>query len=347
MWKKLIALMLAMLMVVYNITFAANEDITTNWVGEWDEEIEDILNDAASEELSGTETPEATWDVTSDTALETTWSTTSGDMATGWGYKDTDLITATATSDTVILKSPVLKDNAGNNILSYKVKYGTKSFAEPIDTTSGTSDVKELVANYQLSGTILVPTEASTDYSGTETEINITVPWLTAWTTYYAIIYPQNAESLEWTPAKEVMFQTAAAHEAAGATGWDIDARADVKGTKVTVTWTPAEWAKTVQIQYPYDPEGKNTKKLADVPMTDGKFTFDLGAGTWDSIVKVLALNAVGEQVWRDYQLTLKPNAETPIKAPKVWPESTLLMWLMVLAILLYITYRVRKIEKA
>ncbi len=346
------ALMLVMLMVTYNTTFAASTDeTTTDWSSSWDDQnLDAVLQDALQDDSTstGSEAPSDTWDAATTTDTATTDTTTGNTNTAGWGYQDSDLITATVTSDTVVLSSPILKDNNGTNIISYKVKYWTKSFAEPLDTSAaGTSDVKEYVANFQLSGTTLVPTDWATDYSGTDTSINITINGLTPWTTYYAVIYPQNGESVEWTPSKEVMFQTSAAqHDAAGANGADINAKADVEGTKVTVTWTPVEWAAKVQIQYPYDPEWKNTKKLADVPASEGKFTFDMGSGASDSIVKVFAMNSVGEQVGRDYQISLKPG-QTTIKAPKVWPESTLLMWLLVLAILLYITYRVRKIEKA
>lgn len=279
----------------------------------------------------------------SDTAVKTTSTSTWSSNSISWGYADSDMISATADATSITLKSPIVKDSAGKQILTYVVKYSTKSMSEKIDSLEWATAPQEKVFTFVLSGGVLVSSDSTgANLSGSTVDLTMNIPGLTAGT-YYVIVTPKNADNVEWTPSKEVsvMLGNAWADHSSAWSAAGMNADITVTGGMANVTWAQVTWATKMQVfaKFAWDAD---YKKIAEEDVTKGAYSFKLQSKK-DFLVKLVAIDGAGAQVWPEQILTGKGDVD--IKAPKVWPASTMIIGMLLLSIVWYVTYRFRKIR--
>lgn len=293
-----------------------------------DSELESLLNDTGSEDTASTGTTASSWaEVKATTAT--------------WGYSDTDTLSAVAQGSSIVITSPIVKDASGKQILTYVVKYSTKSMSEKIDSLEGATSPQEKSFTFVLSWDLVVL--PNSDMSWSATDISMKIDGLSSGT-YYFIVTPKTADNVDGNASKEItatVGEATADHNAAGMS-WSAGTQdiTVISGT-ATVTWSPIAGASKMQIFAKFGSDA-DYKKISEVDASKWTYSFK-AQSKGDFLVKLIAVDSAGATVWAEQILTGK--GDVSINAPKVGPASTLVIGMLLLSIVWYVTYRFRKLR--
>lgn len=259
-----------------------------------------------------------------DAATTDTAATGSSQAALNWGYSET--IQATfkeVTGDAVVLNTPVVKDDLGNMIKRYKVTYSTKSIAE-----SDPTELKEVNFDFE-------------ELTGETVDLALT--WLNTTAPYYFVIVPVNKDNNIGENSKEIVYTPVDTHAAAATGNVSLaDVTYTYSGNEVSLKWTPVEGASKVEVYMKADWQEDYTS-LGSAKMADGSYNFSVtAAGSY--YVKLVPTDDNGSAMGQEIVQTVKIDsvATEVAKAPKVGPETNILIALTLIAVLGYGIYRYR-----
>ncbi len=249
---------------------------------------------------------------------------------TSWGYKDSDQVMVKEVGpDYVVLEAPVVK--ASDKVIKqYRVYYSTKSLAENLDATQ-------------------VDSKTFTFDNITEDKISLKVDGLNPDTTYYAVVVPVNSDDVEGEPSKEISFTTQKKevekkeHPAPEVSIENVSY--SISWDKLTIKWSPVKGAEKIEI-YSKSINDPDYKKVWEVKASSTSYTTQV-TKPGEYQIKLTPVDSEGVPVGKDYILTVKINKvqkKEIKKAPKVWPETTVLFVMLILASLGYLIVRYRKI---
>lgn len=198
-------------------------------------------------------------------------------------------------------------------------------------------------------------TDVVVDVDSTEgTNVLLKFEDLTPNKTYYVVVVPVHPTDVTQEPlsfiSEEVMFTTKEEIVATAPTQEIQKVFENVsytyKDSLVTVTWTPSSVAEKTQIELRHQSEAAYTKVWSPL-VSAGTFSFTVSKpGTY--FLKMSAVNADGTAVGQEHIQTIKIDEvqqpeEVVQAAPKVWPETDLMIAIMLFSVIVYAGVKFRK----
>lgn len=237
-----------------------------------------------------------------------------------FGYRLTNISVDTISSTQVVIKSPVILDEQGDDVLKYVLWYGPYSFSQLLNGWSGisTADFKSKEFSYtSLSGSTFTMTLTTAD-------------GLSPTQTYYAVAVPiaDNGELWElsgpdicfklqgwlhaqWLACSSLWSWTM--HNAAWANMNLANISNTCNGNQITLTWTAVPWADKVKI-YKVLNNGQPGQLIADKAMSVGTHVYTLPNPVAPEVVRFVPTTSNGTPSWteKDYTLRLCNQTTTP-----------------------------------
>jgi hypothetical protein len=171
--------------------------------------------------------------------------------------------------------------------------------------------------------------------------------------TYYVVVAPVHPTDPTVEPlsiiSNELTFTTKGGDDAVDASTKVFDGVSyTFKDSSVDLTWKPSAVAASVEVNLRHQSEG-TYQKVGTAKMDAGKYTFTVSK-SGNYFLKLRALNADGEAVGKEHIQTVKVDevkapATTVQTPPKVGPTTDLIIGLMIVATIVFLVYRVRRVE--
>ena len=269
------------------------------------------------------------------------WMNNLSDGTSFW-YAATQKITVSQiTASSVVIASPKIQDDIGNDIKTYTVMYSQSPLSAILENTALLDQSKEKTFTFTtVTGIVYFALNATAD------TIDATKP-------YYVSIIPKDQAGILWEISNEIRFKmadqstwegtyTGSAHGAAGADMNLANVTHIIAGSKITLKWTAVNGSDKVDILL-RNPTTQVFDELANVNMSAETYSFT-ATRNGEFIINFMPNNAGRE---KRYTFTIsgitpaKPGTTpTVIKhVPKVWPAENLVVALFI-AFVLYLLYR-------
>lgn len=263
-----------------------------------------------------------------------------------FGYAVTQKITVDQiTTDKIVIKSPVIKDELWNNIKKYTVMYSQYPLSQILETTSLLNQSKEKTFDFTT-----VDTEITMELTATGDNI-------TPSSVYYLSVIPKDQNGILGEISNEIRFKLATQTSGEGTTSGTTDTHTapganmslanvthTIANNRATLRWTAVDGSNKVDI-FLWNPTSEVFERLSSVNMTDETYTFAL-TRNGEYIVNFMPNN------WgTEYRYTFvvrgvsgtpsTPGAPRPIigKIPATWPKENIFITLAI-AFVLYLVYR-------
>lgn len=241
------------------------------------------------------------------------------------------------TTGKVMISSPKIKDEVGNDIKSYTLMYSQFPLSDILDNTDLLGQSKEKTFNFPMvSATVSM--ELSTTDSIDPSKV------------YYVSVIPKDPTGILWEISNEIWFKmsdmtygegkyTAPVHAAAWADMNLANVSHVIAGNKVTLRWTAVNGSDKVDI-FLWNPTSEVFSKLATVNMADETYTFTT-TRNGEHIINFMPNNSGRE---KRYTFTISGATGTTWttvipKVPHVGATENILVALFI-AFVLYLLYR-------
>lgn len=186
-----------------------------------------------------------------------------------------------------------------------------------------------------------------------DTTVFLKLDGLEAGKTYYIVVAPVHPTDPTVEPlsiiSNELTFTTKGGDDMVDASTKVFEGVSyTFKDSSVDLTWKPSAVAETVEVNLRHQSEG-TYQKVGTAKMEAGKYTFTVSK-SGNYFLKLRALNADGEAVGKEHIQTVKVDeVKAPATAvqtpPKVGPTTDLIIGLMIVATIVFLVYRVRRVE--
>ncbi len=267
-----------------------------------------------------------------------------------FGYATTQKITVKeVTVDHIVIQSPIIQDELGNQIKKYTVMYSQYPLSQILEDTSLLSQSKEKTFDF------------TTVDTGITMELITTGDNLTPSSVYYLSVIPKDQNGILWEISNEIRFKlatqtfgegntsgaTTGVHTAPGANMTLANVTHTIENNRVTLRRTAVDGSDKVDI-FLWNPTSSVFERLSSVNMTDETYTFAL-TRNGEYIINFMPNN------WgTEYRYTFTVNGVTATagtpgvagtatpkigKIPKTWPKENVLVALGI-AFVFYLIYR-------
>lgn len=183
--------------------------------------------------------------------------------------------------------------------------------------------------------------------------VTLKLDGLEAGKTYYVVVAPVHPTDPTVEPlsiiSNELTFTTKSGDEMVDASTKVFEAVSyTFKDSSVDLTWKPSAVAETVEVNLRHQSEG-TYQKVGTAKMSAGKYTFTVSK-SGNYFLKLRALNGAGEAVGKEHIQTVKVDevkqpANVVKTPPKVGPTTDLIIGLLIISTIVYLVYRVRRVE--
>jgi len=251
------------------------------------------------------------------------------------------------TTSKIVIKSPVIEDELGNQIKKYTVMYSQYPLSQILDNVALLDQSKEKTFDF----TTLLATGITMELNSIADGINPNV-------VYYISVIPKDQNGILWEISNELRFKLATqtsgegtppsqatGHAAAGANMSLANVTCPITANKAVCSWTAIDGSDKVDI-FLWNPTSQVFERLASVNMSDEKYEFTL-TRNGEYIVNFMPNNW-----WTEYRLTFVANGVVAVVTPaKPWtkpvigkipatgPKENVLIALGI-AVVLYVAYR-------
>jgi hypothetical protein len=127
-----------------------------------------------------------------------------------------------------------------------------------------------------------------------------------------------------------------------------VDYTYNAEGSSVVLTWDAME-GENVEINLRHQSEG-TYQTVGKAPIADGEFTFTVSQ-EGNYFLKLRALDGADNPVGKEHIQTIRVNEVTQVQQPtqvaqvEVGPTTDLIIGLLILASVIYMVYRFRRID--
>lgn len=256
-----------------------------------------------------------------------------------WYAANQDITISQISSTKIVIASPKIQDDLGNDIKTYTVMYSQYPLSAILEDTSLLTQSKEKTFTFvSVTWTVYM-------------ELNVSQDTIDSTKIYYASVIPKDQAGVLWEISNEIRFSvsslsfgewlyTWSVHGVAGADMNLANVTHVVNGNQITLRWTAVNGSDKVDI-FLWDPTTNAFTKLGTVNMSDERYTFT-ASRNGEFIINFMPNNGGRE---KRYTFTVAwvsgtPTTVKPIKTvPKVWPAENILVALFI-AFVLYLLYR-------
>ena len=191
--------------------------------------------------------------------------------------------------------------------------------------------------------------DATDDAEDTE-KVVLTLGDLTADTTYYIVVAPVHPTDETIEPltmiTEELSFKTDTQATDPNAKMFE-NVSYTYSDNTVTLTWTPTGSATTAEVHIRHQGDASYTK-VGSPKHADGKFVFTV-TKSGNYFLKLIALDSAGAPVGKEHVQTIKIDEVTEPEVqttPQVGPTTDAILAIMILAVIAYLVFRFRRIER-
>ncbi len=256
-----------------------------------------------------------------------------------WYLSSQKISVSQITSGKVIISSPVIEDELGNQIKKYTAMYSERPLSDILEDTNLLSQSKEKTFTFVTLGTTATM------------ELSVSADALDPNKVYYLSMIPKDQNNILWEISNELRFKLSnqtsgewvytggTAHAAAWADMNLANVTETHVGNRVTLRWTAIDGSDSVDI-FLFNPTTATFVKLATVDMSAETYTFTT-TRNGEHIINFMPNNGGRE---KRYTFTIAGTTPTTTtntikKVPHVGPAENLLVAGFI-AFVLYLLYR-------